>query len=266
MSKTCFKGTINGQEFDNVTDYNFKMQELLEAGVAITASSSTTIAADDNEACTVNNSNSSLVEQNDELSFYPYMDNDDPYYLDILVTDDSEINKEAYKEMLNYFGRCYKYIIDNVSNKSNSVDTLNTYRNDLRELINAFKSDYKYTEDAIISVKSKIDDLKRDFEEQLNNLTKQYNVLNDAKPVITEFVSYYEAVENEVINEINSRKTMDENRCTCGCNDENCKCNREDTVNTTVNEVVPQATLELSDIFDSVFGPGWFNNRKRMLV
>ena len=43
MKKTVFTGTINGQTFDNVADYNKCMMQLLEKGVEVQASSSTSI-------------------------------------------------------------------------------------------------------------------------------------------------------------------------------------------------------------------------------
>ena len=42
--RTVFKGIVNGQEFDNVNDYNAEVQRCLAAGVGITAESHTDVA------------------------------------------------------------------------------------------------------------------------------------------------------------------------------------------------------------------------------
>ena len=278
MSKTCFKGTINGQEFDNVRDYNIKMQELLEAGVAVSASSSTTIEATP-EVCSCNEAkneccNRQIIDASEEIcSYYPYMDDDDSFYLDLLVTHDPEINKEALDEMRKEFGRCYKAIINAIADKNVCVEHLKEYRSDLREIIDNVKNDKQHTLDAIKKIKSRKDELERalknymnEYETEMDAIKSELQVLEDAKPVIKEFIEFYENLEADVINEIKSRP------CACGRNcdpDCNCDCHnvsRTDEVTTAVEEATPQKTYELSDILEHIFGSDIFGNRKRSLL
>ena len=277
MNKTCFKGTINGQEFDNVKDYNAKMQELLEAGVAVTASSSTTIEATP-DVCSCNEaknecSNCQAIDESEDYSCYPYMDDDDSFYLDLLVTNDPEINKEALDEMRKEFGRCYKAIINALADKDVCVESLKEYRSDLREIIDNVKNDKQHTLEAIQKIKNRKDALDREFkrykneyETEMDAINSELQVLEDAKPVIKEFIEFYENLEADVINEIKSRP------CACGRNcDPDCDCDchnvsRTDEVTTTVEEATPQKTYELSDILEHIFGSDIFGNRKRSLL
>ena len=271
MSKTCFKGTINGQEFDNVRDYNIKMQELLEAGVAVNASSSTVIAATkDAEEVAADDENTCAgkavvaAEEVEDYSYYPYMDDDDPYYLDLLVTNDSAINAEALDEMRKEFARCYKAIINAIAEKDVCVENLKEYRLALREIIDNVKNDKQYTLEAIKKIKNRKDVLDREYkryvdayETEIDAINSEIRILEDAKPVIKEFIDFYENLEADVINEIKSRP------CACGKNcdpDCNCECHnvsRTDKVTTAVEEAEPQKTYELSDILEHIFGPSW---------
>jgi sugar-specific transcriptional regulator TrmB len=272
MSKTCFKGTINGQEFDNVRDYNIKMQELLEAGVAVNASSSTVIPATEEVADEVTCAGKAVAEEVEEYSYYPYMDDDDPFYLDLLVTHDSEINKEALDEMRKEFGRCYKAIINAIADKDVCVDSLKEYRSALREIIDNVKNDKQCTLNAIQTIKNRKDELDREYkryiaeyETEMDAINSEMQILEDAKPVIKEFIDFYENLEADVINEIKSRP------CACGKNcdpDCNCDCHnvsRTDKVTTSVEEAEPQKTYELSDILEHIFGTNVFSNRRRSL-
>ena len=278
MSKTCFKGTINGQEFDNVRDYNAKMQELFEAGVAITASSSITIEATPevcscdeakNECCKCN---CHVFDESETYSYYPYMDDDDSFYLDLLVTNDPAINAEAIVEMRKEFGRCYKAIINAIADKDVCVEHLKEYRSELREIIDNVKNDKQHTLEAIKKIKNRKDELDREYkrymaeyETEMDAINSEMQILEDAKPVIKEFIDFYENLEADVINEIKSRP------CACGKNcdpDCNCDCHnvsRTDEVTTAVEEAEPQKTYELSDILEHIFGTNMFSNRRRSL-
>lgn len=285
MSKTCFKGTINGQEFDNVRDYNAKMQELLEAGVAVTASSSTTIEATP-EVCSCNEAkneccNRRVIDESEAYSWYPYMDDDDPFYLDLLVTNDPAINAEAISEMRKELDRCYKAIINAIADKNVCVDHLKEYRSELREVIENVKNDKQCTLEAIKKIKNRKDELDRDlkrhvdaYETEMNSINSELQVLEDAKPVIKEFIDFYENLEADVINEIKSRPYNELKSRSCACEkscepDCNCECHnvsRTDEVTTAVEEAEPQKTYELSDILEHIFGRDVFGYRKRSLL
>ena len=274
MSKTCFKGTINGQEFDNVRDYNIKMQELLEAGVAVNASSSTVISATEEVADEVTCAGKAVAEAEkvEEYSYYPYMDDDDSFYLDLLVTHDSEINKEALDEMRKEFGRCYKAIINAIADKDVCVEHLKKYRSELREIIDNVKNDKQHTLEAIKNIKNRKDELDREhkrymaeYETEMDAINSELQILEDAKPVIKEFIDFYENLEADVINEIKSRPCACGNACEPDCNCECHNVSRTDEVTTAVEEAEPQKTYELSDILEHIFGTNVFSNRRRSL-
>lgn len=270
MNKTRFTGTINGQTFDNVSDYNAKMQELLDAGATINASSSTYVA----KTLDTKKQTKPALQDSDaeDLSFYPYMEEDDPFYLDLLVTDDEEVNAEAIDEMHKYFDRCLKYIVNNITDENNCVETLKQYREVLRDIIDNCKDDYKDTKNCqktilekLNKTKSEYEDVCARFEAQLNDYQKQYNILKSAEPVINEVVKYYETIENEVVSEIGARKATKKNaECTCGNCDNTCTCDCHETqapIETTISEERPQKIVELSDIIESIFGTDWFSSR-----
>lgn len=43
MRKTIFKGTVNGETFDNVAAYNARLQKLINSGENVEASSETKV-------------------------------------------------------------------------------------------------------------------------------------------------------------------------------------------------------------------------------
>ena len=120
MKRTIFEGTVNGEKFNTVQAYNARLTELINAGVAVEASSNTRVedveepvhtsgyvrtCTDDTCDCGESTYTSTYDE---DLSYYPYCENDDPYYLDLLVTVEPEINADARKEMRNIFDKCYR--------------------------------------------------------------------------------------------------------------------------------------------------------------
>ena len=128
--KTVFTGVINGEKFDNVAAYNARMNELLSQGVEnISAASSTEIRnVDENVAtsgfvstCTADqcpgtsDAASTELPVDEDLSFYPYMEDDDPFYLELLVTEDACVNKAALKEAHRIFDKCFPFIANSLA-------------------------------------------------------------------------------------------------------------------------------------------------------
>lgn len=73
-----FEGTINGEKFSNVEDYNKKMKELLNAGQDVDASSSTRITSDEEKCpCGCETCGSDCNQGGSDYTFMlPYLNND----------------------------------------------------------------------------------------------------------------------------------------------------------------------------------------------
>lgn len=204
--------------------------------------------------------------EDDDLSFYPYCESDDPHYLDLLVTYDEDVNAEAIKEMRNTFDKCFKYITDALDDKDVNVNTKKEYLDDIRNIIKELKKDNKYNLEALTEVKNKKIDSSKEYEvecraleEKYNERMKQYDteeyVLRAAKPVIDEFIQFYSAIEAETIESIAEAESckhceMEKTKCQCDCNID------ASDVKTEVKESVPQTEWDFNRLMDLIFGPG----------
>ena len=105
MKKSIFKGIINGQEFDNVNDYNARMNELMSTGQTIEASTSTQIVdVDDNAGC----EQKCVVEEETTPTpdMIPVFGGSNyssvSAYLDDVVTDDGDENEKMLDNLSHY--------------------------------------------------------------------------------------------------------------------------------------------------------------------
>lgn len=265
--KTVFTGVINGEKFDNVAAYNARMNELLSAGVEnVSAASSTEIKTVEDtpiehsgyvrsctdEVCDTETSTNALYDE--DLSIYPYMEDDDPHYLDVLITDAHDVNVEARREMHNIFDKCYMHITDALYDTNIDVDTKKAYLTDVRDIINTIKHDMSINVDAI----NKINARKKLAEEEFRKAEEKYVktleliesdelILNDAKPVIEDLINFYNNVEAEALQAINEQTTY---HCTCGENKCNCNATKPTT---TVTERVPQGIFDFQNVINRIF-------------
>lgn len=243
-----FKGIINGVEFNDVAAYNARMNELIQAGETdIQASSSTSVqhvpVADPVVTTTLD-----VVDE--DLSHFPYMDEDDPFYLDLLVTDDSVRNKEAYKEAQKVLEKCYRYTVESLNvDPDTTNDQRRDYYDEVCEVISEIKDDITNTNNAIASINEKRNTLREEYEREMNRLDGDARILNDALKVGTMFKAYYEDIANETITSIKMHETCDCNgdcgaNCTCGCHDD---------VETACKEVTPPIVEDFNKLIDRIF-------------
>jgi hypothetical protein len=269
MKKTIFEGTVNGEKFNTVQEYNARLTELINSGVAVNASSNTRVEEVDEPAPTsgfVRTCTDEVCDEgkctftstyDEDLSYYPYCEDDDIYYLDALVTNDSNINNDARKEMRNIFDKCYPYICESLYDENVSVDTKKTYLADIREIINRLKQDARCNNDALVNIRNnfitaeaEFKAAERKFNETIDTLNKEEIVLNDAKPVIEDFVQFYTAVEAETIQAIAEDNAKLHNKRIYEC-----EKNMDKTKpTTTVTETIPQQMFDLQSVLDRVFG------------
>ena len=258
--KTVFTGVINGEKFDNVADYNARMNELLSQGVEnISAASSTEIRSVDEDevssdyvsTCTADQcpgtrtEASTEISEDEDLSFYPYMEDDDPFYLDLLVTEDSYINAEALKEVDDMFNKCHSYILEALDDPDTDQETRKEYLEDIRDILNTINENYNTTHNAYAELDSKKQKLVEKFNAEMAEIDRDAEMLRAANSVIDIFTNFYKEIESAVVASIDTHK-----KSTCTCTDE-CTC---ENVKTKCEEVQPTTIYDFNSLLDRIFG------------
>lgn len=279
--KTVFTGVINGETFNNVADYNARINELLSQGVEISAASSTEIRnVDENVAtsdvvttCTADQcpgtctTVSTELSEDEDLSFYPYMENDDPFYLDLLATNDKVTNYEAYNEAQNVLEKCYRYTLETLHDNDIDNDERREYLDDVNDIIENVKMDLKKTNKTLEGLSIKYDAAKAKYEEAINKAQEEYAkekkeienaevLLVAAKKVAEMFQAYYSDVANETILAIKEHDCKCDGTCGPDCN---CKCHENNNTNTEkivteCREKEPTTVRDFNDLLDKFFG------------
>lgn len=293
MKRTIFEGTVNGEKFDNIQDYNARVKELMEIGQFESASSSTrveeyehsgyvrtctdtpsidgvlTTTADklpwekdcdcgcDCEECTCTEQ---LPWEDEDLSFYPYLDEDDPLYLDILVTDHRETNREALAEVTRVFEKCKRYIIDALEDPDTDIESKKNYLEDIKEIVENLAADKKDTLEAIKKVEKKAEDLRKEYEEKLQAIDRDRFILEESRPVIDAFLDFYRSVEGDIILNIKENthkpKLVFQNRNDVNNNKKTITgVDVDNRIDTGIRESQPQRVDDLQSILDRIFGP-----------
>lgn len=271
---TVFQGTVNGRKFDNVADYNAAITALIEAGETdIQATSSTSIkTVEDDEAskeyettctdcdcpCECDCTSCTCDTFDEDITFYPYMEDDDPFYLDLLVTEDKETNIEAYNEAQRQLEISYRDIVEALYNPETTVEERKEYLTDVNDIITNVKHDIADTNAAADKINVRKKNLTNDFEKYRQNyeaalreMDLQMDILNDASRVTSMFKAFYEDVANETMLSIKNREE-DVNR------NKNCKTPCDyNKITTACNEIKPQTVSDLNSLIDKIFGPGW---------
>ena len=264
---TVFDGTINGEKFDNVQAYNNRMNELLNAGATdIQASSSTSIRTvkDESEvemsALEKELTDLILGEDDEDLTMYPYFDEGDPKYLDLLVTDNACINTEALNEANSLLDKCYLYIADQLYDDEIPVEEKKDYLADVREIIAEITNDNTNTTKALASIdrnrasaaaelraaEAAYNTAKINYNNAVKECDLNQGILQASKPVIARMLEFYRTVEAdalEAIAETNSKRVCKctEDKYTCDTDSPEVKCN--------IREVSPQQLKDVSEWF-----------------
>jgi hypothetical protein len=264
MKKTVFTGTINGQTFDNVADYNKCMMQLLEKGAEVQASSSTSIKEVEPEPV---DTFASTYE--DGVSLFPFFEEDAEYYLDALVTPDAEKNLAMRTEMRNLLEKCYSYIMEMLLDKDIDIDTKQIYRDDVHELISSIETDRnnnlkckaviaKRRDEAI----AKYNAAKAEYNEAMIKFRTEEFMVDAANPVINMLLDFYRDIEADAINAVKNDEDLCETCCkncgniectcgTCDCTDLN-KNKPIDKILCNVRETQPQTLKDVTDWFNQL--------------
>ena len=183
MKKSIFKGIINGQEFDNVNDYNARMNELMSAGQAIEASTSTQVV-DTDEKGEVCAKREGVAPTPDMIPIFGGSNYASvSAYLDDVVTDDGDENEKMLDNL-----ECY--LIDNhnlISEKLVKMDghARKNYERELQEIFKVINRVQESNKTSIANIESKYEVLRAgaDVLELLSteygNLIKEIDDLNN---------------------------------------------------------------------------------------
>ena len=196
--KKVFKGIINGQEFDNVQEYNARMNELVASGEDIEASSQTSIqdvedtCEDENDCCKETNTNEEFVNMLPGFNPRTALNS----FLNELVTENPSLDEENLIKVHNYHKDNLPKIIEKIGKMD--YHAAKGYLNDinvvLTEITNA-DSDVKKSDN---DIRTRIAGL----EEQLNDVSRCYRV-------IEEYNDLYQELKCRVtsrINDLNANK------------------------------------------------------------
>lgn len=285
MKRTIFEGTVNGEKFDNVQDYNARVKELIESGQFESASSSTRVEEYEHSGyvrtCTDTPSIDGVITttadnlpweedcdctecvnpfEDEDLSFYPYLDEDDPLYLDILVTDHRETNREALAEVTRVFEKCKRYIIDALEDPDTDIESKKNYLEDIKEIVENLVADKKDTLEAIKKVEKKAEDLRKEYEEKFLAIDRDRFILEESRPVIDAFLEFYRSVEGDIILNIKENthnpKLVFQNRNDVNNNKKPIVgVDVDNRIDTGIRESQPQRVDDLQSILDRIFGP-----------
>ena len=213
--------------------------------------------------------------------FYLILRDDDPHYLDLLVTQDDTVNAEARIEATAIREKCYLHIVNKLYDNDVEDADISAYLEDIRDILTRLRADSttnthtlsKVNED-IMHAEAEFAEAKTKYEATISELDNKRRVLNAARPIIQDFTEFYETVEAEAMAALVERRdlgTRDANankpvhKCTC---DDNCKkcpvcgkcaceceCNKNHYIETVFKEVSPQVQEEFKTLFDKIFGP-----------
>ena len=186
MRKVVFKGVINGEEFDNVKDYNDKINELIAKGGQINASSDTHIA---DEPEPVEQKFDELGERMSKLTPY-FEDDSDEHYLDKLVTGDDEIDKKRLEVVKTDLTDALKNLETVLKSGIDVMDAL-SIMNDYKNIRNSILED-QYTNNTLMN--SLTEEIERD--------TDKLELLKNSAPFIKTLLDFYGRGFNELRNYI----------------------------------------------------------------
>ena len=261
---TVFQGKVNGKIYDNVADYNAAITALIDAGVTdIEATSSTSIkAVEDDEAskeyettctdcdcsCECDCTSCTCDTFDEDVTFYPYMEDDDPFYLDILVTSDRNTNSEAYTEVSKRFEKCIKFIVEILNDKNTCNCDRKEFFDNVTEILDDLKDNMASTKaalDKIIADRKKLDEefneYKRRYDEAMEESYRDEELLVAAKKMIKKFDDFYKTAQNEALVSIKTHAN------------DNCDCN-DDVVETTCIEKTPTSVHDFNALMNRIFG------------
>lgn len=285
--KTIFEGTINGEKFNSVQAYNARMIELMNAGKEVNASSHTKSVNESagcdcrctcdksEETCTtpsLEQAVKNLVDAIDDTeTCYPYFDAEEPHYLDILVSTDSETNKNLRKEMHDQLQRSWNTITEELYDADVDIDDKKEYLEEVRNIISKIETDNANNIKTISCIdnnrkeaQATFNKAHNEYKRTIDKCEKEKSMLVDATTIIADMLEFYRAVEAEGLQAIKENTIKENNTPTCTeCSEATNKHKSNNTINdiiTSLKETNPQIEMDLADAFSKLF-TSFFNKR-----
>lgn len=178
MKKNIFKGIINGQEFDNVKDYNARMNELMSAGHDIEASTSTQVVDTDEKGEVCEEKCEEVEPTPDMIPVFGRANYESiGAYLDDVVTDNGEENEKMLDNLESYLIDNHNLITKNLVKMDGHARK--NYRRELQEILDVINKVYASNDASIANIESKYEVL-RTGADVLELLTTEYgNLINE---------------------------------------------------------------------------------------
>ena len=197
-TKTIFKGVINGVEFDNVTDYNRVLTELMTNGVSVNASTSTVNVQDEDEDVRM-------------LPGFDKMESDGKAYVNNYVTGNDETDSKKIANLANSLDSNMEKVIHKVSDMDYAA--LKEYEHDVKNVLGVIGQDIASTNDAI---KSKTQELK-----VLENAMKVLKLWNE------NYKAYFDIIK-DACTVFDKAHVKSDGKCSGECE---CKGNNDEEMN-----------------------------------
>lgn len=187
--KKVFKGVINGQAFNNVQEYNTRMNELIASGEDIEASSQTSIqdVEDVEDVCTGENCDTESFV-NMLPGFNPRSDKGN--FLNELVTNNPNLDEENFAKVCNF----HKTNLPKMINKIQNMDyhALMGYLND----INVVLSEIKNANDIVAHNDTNVRNNIKQLQQELKDINRCYRVIEEYEGLYYELKSQIESRMN----------------------------------------------------------------------
>ena len=190
--KKVFKGIINGQEFNNVQEYNTRMNELIASGEDIEATSQTSIQ-DVEDICNGENDYDKGADTAEEFvnmlpGFNPRSETGS--FLNELVTDNPNLDEENFTKVCKYHDENYPKMIDKI--KRMDYHAAKEYLNDIDRILME-----------ITTTNNEVKKNDQDINEHIASLERQLKDIERSYQVIEEYRDLYQELKCRVVNRIN---------------------------------------------------------------
>ena len=187
--KKVFKGTINGVEFDNVSDYNKEMTRLINEGKDVNASSQTTIENVDED----NNSCDSIAVP---VRMLPGFDLPNVHYINNYIGEDAFDNVEYVGKTEENLTNIYPRIVEKLEQMDQAA--LENYHKDVTGTLSKINTDKDSTVKALANV-----------EKEMDNLETKWQILDDSSDLIDVYLKFYAQVKDAIENRLDNIQTKE---------------------------------------------------------
>lgn len=196
MKKVVFKGTINGKEFDNVSDYNNEWERILSEGETNICAYTETKSVDDEDKPIECESASKKTEEAIDTcpfnpsDYFPFFDGcSTDYYLDYLASYDNELNDRNYQRVSEQLNSKLSELKKRINN--NDVDTVDILGmlNRIARIKTGICNDINTTNDSLDVVRKTI-----------SECNEKIKVLEASQNICALLSWYYNSIYNELKN------------------------------------------------------------------